>query len=90
MAAGEDMEVESPAGDIEIVDVEKDAKRFVFIIFTKFLELAFVVRWKDLENWVMLPKDVKVKWQKMSIYSQAFFSRNECKIVGKHVKLIVN
>lgn len=44
MAAGEDMEVESPAGDIEIVDVEKDAKRFVFIIFTKFLELAFVVR----------------------------------------------
>ena len=36
MAAGEDMEVESPAGDIEIVDVEKDAKRFVFNIFTKF------------------------------------------------------
>ena len=29
MAAGEDMETENPAGDIEIVDVEKDAKRLV-------------------------------------------------------------
>ena len=101
MAAGEDMEVESPAGDIEIVDVEKDAKRFVFIIFTKFSTVGLCCEMKRPWKLGHVTKRCESKMtENVNLFASLFFSKwmqicykiceTDCKLTLKYGKKLCN